>query len=112
MSVTGERASGSRQPSRDGRTNGIRGSLLFRRHDMRVEDRVRQFIKESFLVDEILDDESFLASGIIDSLGVMQLVSFIESELGGKVPDAHLVPENFDSIARMAAYVERMRRAA
>ncbi len=78
---------------------------------MRIEDRVRQFIKDSFLVDDVLDDESFLARGIIDSLGVMQLVSFIESELGDKVPDTHLIPENFDSIARMAAYVERMRQA-
>ncbi|OFX21913.1 MAG: acyl carrier protein [Anaeromyxobacter sp. RBG_16_69_14] len=79
---------------------------------MRVQDRVRQFIKDSFLVDEVPDDESFLGSGIIDSLGVMQLVSFIESELGSKVPDAHLIPENFDSIARMAAYVEQRRQAA
>jgi len=79
---------------------------------MRVQDRVRQFIKDSFLVDEVGDDESFLASGIIDSLGVMQLVSFIESELGNKVPDTDLVPENFDSVARIAAYVERTRQAA
>ncbi len=79
---------------------------------MRVQDRVRQFIKDTFLVDEVLDDESFFGSGIIDSLGVMQLVSFVESELGSKVPDTHLIPENFDSIARMAAYVERRRQAA
>ena len=79
---------------------------------MRVQDRVRQFIKDSFFVDEGGDEESFLASGIIDSLGVMQLVSFIEAEVGTRVPDTDLLPENFDSIARIAAYVERMRQAA
>jgi acyl carrier protein len=79
---------------------------------MRVQDRVKQFIKDSFLVDEVGEDESFLASGIIDSIGVMHLVSFIESELGTKVPDTDLVPENFDSVARIAAYVERTRQAA
>ena len=79
---------------------------------MRVQDRVRQFIKDSFFVDEVGDEESFLASGIIDSLGVMQLVSFIEAEVGTRVPDTDLLPENFDSIARIAAYVERMRQAA
>ena len=79
---------------------------------MQVQDRLRQFIKDTFLVDEVKDDESFLTSGIIDSLGVMQLVGFVEAELGTKVPDTDLVPENFDSIARIAAYVERLRRAA
>lgn len=79
---------------------------------MPVRDRVRQFIKDTFLVDEVGDDESFLASGVIDSLGIIQLVGLVESEIGAKVPDHDLVPENFDSIARVAAYVERMRRAA
>jgi acyl carrier protein len=79
---------------------------------MSIRDGVRQFIKDTFLVDEVGDEESFLASGVIDSLGVMQLVTFIESQLGSKVPDKDLIPENFDSITRIAAYVERMRRAA
>ena len=70
---------------------------------MRVQDRVRQFIKDTFLVDEVGDDDSFLANGIIDSLGVMQLVTFIESEYGVGVADTDLVPENFDSVARVAA---------
>jgi acyl carrier protein len=79
---------------------------------MRVQDRVRQFIKDTFLVDEVGDDDSFLANGIIDSLGVMQLVTFVESEYGVRVADTDLVPDNFDSISRVAAYVERLRRAA
>ncbi len=79
---------------------------------MLVRDRLRQFMRDTFLVDEIGDDESFLASGIIDSLGIMQLVALVESEIAAKVPDTDLVPENFDSIARNVAYVERMRRAA
>ena len=76
---------------------------------MPVQDRVMQFIKDTFLIDEVASDESFLASGILDSLGIMQLVAFVESELGIKVPEADLVPENFDSVARVAAYIERMR---
>jgi acyl carrier protein len=78
---------------------------------MRVQDRVSQFIRDAFLVDQVGEDESFLASGIIDSLGVMQLVSFLEAEFGLKVPDTDLIPENFDSVARVAAYVERNRKA-
>jgi len=74
--------------------------------------QVRQFIRDSFLVDEFGDEDSFLANGIIDSLGVMQLVTFVESEFGIKVPDSDLVPDNFDSVAKVAGYVERRQRAA
>ena len=76
---------------------------------MPVQDRVMQFIKDTFLIDEVASDESFLASGILDSLGIMQLVAFVESELDIKVPEADLVPENFDSVARVTAYIERVR---
>jgi acyl carrier protein len=79
---------------------------------MSVRDRVRQFIKDSFLIDEIADDDSFLENGILDSLGVLQLVAFVESEFGVHVADTDLVPENFDSVARVAAYAERARFAA
>ena len=74
---------------------------------MLVQEQLRQFIRDSFLVDDFSDEESFLASGIIDSLGIVQLVSFVESEFGVKVPDTDLVPANFDSVAKLAAYVQR-----
>lgn len=74
---------------------------------MDVRERVRRFIKDAFLVDDFANDESFLASGIIDSLGVMQLVTFVESEFAIKVADLDLVPENFDSVERVSAFVER-----
>jgi acyl carrier protein len=77
---------------------------------MTVRDQITKFIRDSFLVDDVRDDESFLASGIIDSLGIVQLVSFVESQYGFKVPDTDLVPENFDSVAKLAAYVDRRSR--
>lgn len=72
-----------------------------------VRDRIRQFIQDSFFVDEVEDDQSFLSTGVVDSLGIMQLVAFVEAEFGLRVPDTDLVPENFDSIGRIAAYVQR-----
>jgi acyl carrier protein len=74
---------------------------------MLVHDQLRQFIRDSFLVDDFTDDESFLASGLLDSLGIVQLVSFVEAQFRLRVPDTDLVPENFDSVTRLAAYVER-----
>lgn len=78
---------------------------------MSTRDRVRSYISQSFFVDEFGDQDSFLGRGLVDSLGVMQLVAFVESEFAIRVEDADLVPENFDSVERVAAYVERKRAA-
>jgi acyl carrier protein len=74
---------------------------------MDVRGRLRRFIEDTFFVEGFRDDESFLASGIVDSLGVMQLVSFLQAEFSIAVADADLVPDNFDSVAKVAAFVER-----
>ncbi len=74
---------------------------------MQARDRVRRFIQDSFLIDDFTDNESFLASGIIDSLGVMQLISFVETEFSVRIADTELVPENFDSVEKVSAFVER-----
>ena len=53
------------------------------------------------------DSASFLENGIVDSMGVMQLVMFVEEHFGVTVNDADIVPDNFDSVARLAAYIRR-----
>jgi acyl carrier protein len=78
---------------------------------MLARDQIRRFIRDSFLVDDFADDDSFLGTGLIDSLGIVQLVSFVEAEFGLKVPDRDLVPDNFDSVAKLVSYVERSCRA-
>ncbi len=79
---------------------------------MDIRDELRAFIRESFFAEGYTDEDSFLGTGIIDSLGVLQLVSFVEGRFGVKVGDADLVPENFDSVARLATFVESKKRAA
>lgn len=73
-------------------------------------DRVRAFIVENFLFgseDGLEDDSSFLDEGIIDSTGILELVSFLEEEFGIAVEDEELIPENLDSIANVTAYLEK-----
>ncbi len=77
-----------------------------------IRDHLKTFIRDSFFAEGFSDEDSFLGTGIIDSLGVLQLVSFVETEFGFKVTDADLVPENFDSVARVAQYIESKKRAA
>lgn len=80
---------------------------------MDIAKEIRQFIRENFLAprnkEEIGDDESFLATGVIDSTGVLELVTFLEETYGIKVRDEDLVPENLDSINQISAYLERVR---
>jgi acyl carrier protein len=50
-------------------------------------------------------EQDLLSDGILDSLGILRVVSFIEQKLGVKVPDEDVVFENFNSIRAMADYV-------
>ncbi len=68
---------------------------------------IRDFILESFFVSDLGDDTSFLESGIIDSLGIAQLVSFVEERFQLRIAEEELIPENLDSVACIAAFVER-----
>ena len=72
--------------------------------------RIRQFILKQFPLarkqSSIEDDSSLLESGIIDSLGVQDLISFIEEEFRITISDEDLMAENFESIASMAAFVQ------
>lgn len=72
-----------------------------------VRERIRSFIVETFFVDEFADDEAFLSAGIVDSMGMLQLVTFLQEAFGIEILDAELVPENLDSLARATAFVEQ-----
>ncbi len=76
---------------------------------MNPRERIRRFIVDTFFVESFSDEESFLRSGIIDSLGMLDLVAFLESEYGIKIYDEELVPQNLDSLANVAAFAERKR---
>ena len=74
-----------------------------------VEDLLRQHIAENILFSTkgypYPDDASFLENAILDSMNVMELVVFLEEKWGIKIEDFEIVPENFDSVSRLAAFV-------
>lgn len=74
-------------------------------------DKLRRYILETYLftTDEnaLGNDDSFLDKGIIDSTGVLELVMFLEEQFGIKVEDSELLPENLDSVNRLARFIER-----
>jgi acyl carrier protein len=56
-------------------------------------------------------EEDLLSEGIIDSLGILQLVAFIEDEFGIKIDDEDVVLENFQSVAALSRYLETKKPA-
>ena len=71
---------------------------------------------EAFIVNELQagsgleslrPDEDLLAADLIDSLGITELVAFLEDRYGVKVADDQLTPENFQTIEKIAAFVDR-----
>ena len=80
-----------------------------------VAGRVRAFIRDNFYVrDEAAlgGDASLIAGGVVDSTGVLELIEFVEREWGIAVEDREMLPENLDSIARIARFVTRKLGAA
>jgi len=72
---------------------------------------LREFVIANFYIPpgiRIDESTSFLEQGIIDSTGVLELVTFIEDHFGVTVRDEDLVPANFDSLRTLAAFVDRM----
>ncbi len=59
---------------------------------MTVRERIRSFVTETFFVDDFSDEELFLRAGIIDSMGMLQLVAFLQEQFGIEILDEDLVP--------------------
>jgi acyl carrier protein len=51
-----------------------------------------------------------LREGIIDSLGVVELVEFVQTTFGIKVEQQEVRPDNFDSVEKLAAFVRRKQK--
>jgi acyl carrier protein len=79
-----------------------------------VQQRVKRFVMENFFVSdpsEIGDDTSLIATGMVDSTGMLEVITFLESEFGVRVRDQEMVPGNLETIGRISAFVERKRAA-
>ena len=83
---------------------------------MREAEAIRDYILENFL---FTDDRSALAEttpligeGIVDSVGILEVITFLEDNFGIKVADEEMTPGNFESVATIANLVQRKRQAA
>jgi acyl carrier protein len=84
------------------------GALTITSNNSAIRSQVRTFILEKFPLARkrhIADDARLLESGVVDSLGILDVVAFLERTFRIKIDDEELVPENFGSIHDLAEFV-------
>lgn len=78
--------------------------------------QIRRFILQNYLFTEdasaLVDGDSLMMRGIIDSTGALEVVFFLEETFGIKVAEEEMVPENLDSVDRLVAFLTRKQAAA
>lgn len=75
---------------------------------MTTADQIRDYIQRTF-GKAVSDGDSLLDSGLLDSVGIFELVSFLEETFAIKVEDEAIIPEHFETVALVAAFVEKVR---
>ena len=81
-----------------------------------LHDQIRDFILENYLFTTdkaaLGADDSLLGRGIVDSTGMLEIIFFIDEQLGVKVRDEEMIPDNLDSVNTIANFVPSRRQAA
>jgi acyl carrier protein len=79
--------------------------------EMSVNKKIRNYVLENYLFTDdqsaLNDDDSFMGLGIIDSTGILEIISFLEEEFDLQVKDEEILPENLDSVNNIVTYMER-----
>jgi acyl carrier protein len=76
--------------------------------DSAVTGRIRSFLSRQFpLTKNVGDEQPLLGAGLIDSLGILDVVSFLETEFNIAIADEELLPENFGTIRSLSNFVRQ-----
>jgi acyl carrier protein len=78
---------------------------------MSIRQQIRTFILTNYLFTEdesaLADGVSLMRSGIVDSTGILELIAHVEETFNIQVVAQEMVPDNFDSVERVAEFVSR-----
>ena len=76
---------------------------------MGPKETIIEYIQTTFIKGDeskhLTNDTSFLEEGIIDSVGVLELVAYLESAFDFRIEDEEIIPENLDSVNRLVAFI-------
>jgi acyl carrier protein len=80
-----------------------------------IVDETRRYIAENFLYARpdrvVAQDEHLMERGIVDSMGMMELIDFLEERFGVRPADEEITEQNFATLGRIANFVSRQRGA-
>jgi acyl carrier protein len=82
---------------------------------MEIKQQVRNFLTSNFYVADpasLGDEDSLLDRGIVDSTGVLEVIFFIEENFDIKIEDSEMLPDNLDSIQRIASFIARKKASS
>ena len=80
-----------------------------------MREQVRTYIVDNFLFGDdngLEDSTSFLESGMIDSTGILEVISYLEEQFAIKIHDDELIPENLDSVGNIVGFLDTKMAAA
>ena len=76
---------------------------------MSIQDEIRGYIVENILFgdgERLEDDIPFHESGILDSTGFLEIITFVEERFGIAIEDSEVVPENLGTLRDLSSFVE------
>ena len=83
---------------------------------MSVQENIKKFLLTEIAADlgkeSLSSDEDLLEQGIIDSMGIMSLIEFMEANFNISIEDQEIIPENFQTIRNMEKFVEQKKKNA
>ncbi len=75
-----------------------------------IKTNLREYIVENFLFGDtetaFTDDDSFMEEGILDSTGILDIISHVEATFNIKIDDDEILPENLDSLTKMEIFIK------
>ncbi len=78
---------------------------------MSTKDKIRGYILENFLFTDdqsaLSNSDSFLEKGLVDSTGILEIITFIEDDFNLSIEDDEMVPENLDSVENIIAFIAK-----
>ena len=77
---------------------------------MSIEDILKKFIMEEIVSDNSMNlgsEDSLIEAGVIDSLGIMKMLAFLNERFSVSIEDQEVIPENFETIKAISTLVER-----
>jgi acyl carrier protein len=77
-------------------------------NDNNVVARIKTFLAQQFPATKNVGvEDPLLKNGLIDSLGILEVVTFVENEFGITIVDEELSPDNFESVRSLSAFVRQ-----